>query len=112
MGYRQKWSWYVSDLLILMLMVLSFLLFLIVLITEMKARFVLSDVSLMLIVMVTVSVVPAIGKLVHSWMIAEKEPDIHLQTVYREKRTRLFVFASTAWILILSVRLGVVYLGR
>lgn len=112
MVYKQKWSWNVSDLLILVLIVLSFLLFLIVLVTEIKARFVLSDITLMLIVMVTVSVVPAIGKFIHSWMIAEKEPDLHLQTVYREKRTRVFVVTSTVWIIILLVRLGVVYLGR
>lgn len=112
MGDKKKWTWEVSDLFLLLLMVLSFMLFLIALVTELKAWFVLSDMTLMIIVMVTVSVIPALGKLFYSWMMAEKEEDAQTRNLLRTRRTRGFIVGAVFLIVALSTRLGFLYFGR
>lgn len=66
---------------------------------------------LMLIIWIVIgSVIPALGKLFYTWMIAEKEPDEEKQLALREKRTTAFVLGAFTLIVIFSVRLSFLYL--
>ena len=112
MNEQQKNGRGETDFVTALMMVLSFLLFLITLVTEIKAHFVLSDMAQLLLVMAVVSVVPALGRFLYIWMIAEKVENEDVRNALRAKRTGIALKAALAVILVFGGRLLLRLFGK
>ena len=71
-----------------LIMILSFILLMATILGEVETHFNLSDFGILLVTVVAVSVIPAIGGVVFTWMNAENEPE-EVQAELSVKRTRL-----------------------
>lgn len=99
------------NLITVLFMVLSFLLFLVTLVVEIQSHVTLSDMGLLILVMVTVSVVPALGRFAYVWMTAENEENGQKREALRAERTsRVFKIAAAA-VILMAVRLAMHLLG-
>ena len=93
-----------SDFWKVLIMVLAFLLLLVTIVTEIEANYQISDFAFLLIVMGTVTVVPAVAKFVYTWMIGENVGEEEREAV-KQKRGNIVLSVSGILALVFIVRL-------
>ncbi len=93
-----------SDFWKVLIMVLAFLLLLVTIVTEIEANHQISDLGFLLIIMGTVSIVPAVAKYVYTWMIGENVSEEERDAV-KQKRSNIVLSVSGVLALVFIVRL-------
>lgn len=87
-----------------LIMVLSFLLLLITIVSEIEANYQISNFAFLLIIMITVTFVPAVAKYAYTWMMGE-DFDEEEREIVKRKRSNIILCISGTLAIILVVRL-------
>jgi len=77
----------------LILMVLALILVLITIITVVEKYFTVTDFGLLIIVMVAVSVIPALARPVYIWMTAENEPEETREELCSKRSAKVLIIS-------------------
>ena len=85
----------------LAVMILAFVLLLLVVVTEVNEHFELSDFGMLIMVMAFVTVVPALGGQLFSWMNADNE-DASVRKAVAEQRTKISMTVGIVLIIVLA----------
>ena len=87
-----------------LIMVLSFLILLITIVSEIEANYQISNFAFLLIIMITVTIVPVVAKYAYTWMMGE-DFDEEEREIVKRKRSNMILCISGILAIILVVRL-------